>query len=342
MKSGARWLALALAALAGVVVAAVLIGPRLGGTSGSASALPSASASATPGSTLTLLPSPSSSPTPLPSPISLPIPSWNTDVGTLVLRLWMEAPNRAHVVTVLEDGHIISTSYPYGAPEGPFDGAHVERRLTAAGVQIFRDELDATGLTFSTSSDYFPAGPLDGTPSVLEVGLSGGGTVVIRWVSFGGSPEVEALRALAARLSTLDEWLPASAWADANGKPYAPTQYRISIESQQWTGSLDDLPVESTTASWPLIDGLDAYGDAVGIVAQGDGVMDPTPRCRVASVEEATAVIEALEAAGAAGNVPPSGILFSLGARASSRVVLITFDPILPLADTTCGAGIPI
>ena len=342
MRPSAGWLALALAALAGVVVAAVLVGPRLGGTSGSPSALPSASASAAPGGSPTALPSVISSPTPLPNHVSLPLPTWDPGVGTLVLRLWMEAPLRAHVLTLLEDGYVITTNYPHGAPEGPNEGSAAERRLTAAGVQLVRDELEATGLTFSDSADYFPEGPLDGTPASLEVAQSGGETTVINWWSGAVGREVEALRTLESRLLTLEEWLPASAWADASARPYAAARYLIVIRSTPWGGNPDDLPVESDTVSWPLDNGVDAYGDAVEIVNQeGDANGDGPGRCRVVDVEEATAVVEALEAAGAALDDPLNGIRFSLGARAAGRLVSISFVPILPLAETSCALEMP-
>jgi hypothetical protein len=137
-----------------------------------------------------------------------------------VLGLWKEGPRGFHALTVLEDGRIITTSYPYGA-EDPSQGTTVERRLTAAGTQLLRDELDATGLSFLTSSDWLPVDqPWDGLPSSLEVGLPGGETSVVSWLLVCSNPEAEALDALAARLLTLDEWLPPNAWADANAKPY--------------------------------------------------------------------------------------------------------------------------
>jgi hypothetical protein len=217
-------LALALAALAGVIVAAVLIGPRLGGTSGSHSALPSASASATVHGSMSpsasALAAPDCSQTPPPSQSSSPARSEDPVTASLVLRLWKEGPRRFHALTVLEDGRIITTSYPAGA-EDPQQGTSVERRLTAAGTQLLHDELDATGLTFLTSSDWLPVDqPWDGLPSSLEVGLSGGETSVVSWLLVCSNPETEALDALAARLLTLDEWLPPSAWADANAKSY--------------------------------------------------------------------------------------------------------------------------
>jgi len=317
-------------AVAAVVAFAAFIGYQFSNLSPDVGASPSPSGAATP------------SQTGLPSAIASP--SADPAVAALVLRLERGGEaGRVHVVTVLEDGRIITTNYQAAIP--------LERLLTAAGVQLLRDELDATGLT-DTSADYSPvANPgieppgYGGMGPALEVGLSGGGTAVITWYLFADGPadyfepqpEAEALDALAARLSTLDEWLPANAWADANARPYLPARYRIFIFSTGWGGSLDDLPVESATVSWPLIDGIDAFGAAVEIVTQ-------ELRCRVVSGEEGSAVIEALEAAGATPGVYPSvysiipGTSFGLGDRATSRVVTITFEPILPHADTSCGS----
>ncbi len=311
-------------AVAAVVAFAAFIGYQFSNWSPNVGASPSPSASASPSS-------PSTEPP-----------------AALVFRLerrWFWGPE--HLVTLLEDGRIITTN------------PAVERRLTAAGVQLLRDELDATGLTFLASADYLPVlNPgvepfgYDGDGAALEVGLPGGGTAMITWLLFPDTedrfqpqPEAEALEPLLARLTTLEDWLPANAWADANARPYAPRQYRILITSDPWGGSLNDLPVESSTVSWPLIEEIDAVGAAVQIVAQepphGDGT---SPfRCRVVSAGEGAPVIEALESAGATfdGYSPlfPGGS-FGLGYRATSRVVTIGIEPILPHADASCGVEI--
>lgn len=271
--------------------------------------------------------------------------------AALVFRLEVssELGGLVHLVTVLEDGRIITTSGRNPA---------VERRVTVAGVQLLRDELDATGLTFLASADYWPVlrpgvePPIYGYDApALEVGLPGGGTAMIRWVlapstfrdSFQPQPEAEALQAMLARLSSLDDWLPADAWADATARPYAPQQYRILISSTPWGGSL--FPVESSTVSWPLIEGVDAFGAAVQSVVQEPPHDDGTApfRCRVVSAEEGAPLIAALESAGATFEGPspvfPGGS-FDLGYRATSHVVSIGIEPILPHADASCGVEI--
>jgi len=303
------------------------------------------------------------SPTPIPLPSAEPStsvlpsaapesaePSAEPSAAALVVRLLAGGEaGRVHVLTVLEDGLVI-TSDPGGG------GSPLERQLTPEGIQFIRDEMDATGLSFLQSASYMPvARPgsevpgMGGAGPALEVGQPGGGTVAIDWVLFEDiddlydlepQPEAEALEQLAARLSALEEWLPAGAWADQTGVPYVPEGYRVYVYSQQWGGSPDDLPVETTSVSWPLIDGVDVYGVAVAEVAEATGDGDTPPRCRIVSAAESAPVIAAVEAAGATvsdGSIIP-GASYTLGHRATSREVRITFEPILPHADASCGS----
>ncbi len=328
------------AAAIAVVAIAVLVGYELSNLNASVgpSSPPSPSPTATPAPSPTPLPSPSGGPTATPA-----VPA------ALLLRLQLGSDvGDTHVLTVLDDGRAISTRSE--------DASRVERLLTATGIQRLRDELQATGLT-ERSGQYMPvANPGVEPPgagigsNTLEVTLPGGKTAVINWYLYADTPadyyqpqpEAEALEALAGRLATLEDWLPAAAWADAEAKPYAPVQYRIFIYGSHWGGSLDQLSVETTTVSWPLVVGVDVYGDVVDSVAHEKGDAGPAPRCRVVSVEEGTAVIEALQAAGArlASSRQIPGPALELGYRANRREIVINLEPILPFADTGCGREI--
>lgn len=333
------------AAVTAVVAIAVLVGYELSNLNTSVgSPSPQPTPSTAPNGSLTPLPSPSVESSPSAAPAA----------ADLVLRLEGGGEGgRVHVLTVLEDGRTITSSYEqFGA------NPSVERRLTAAGIQLLLDELDATGLSFLASADYSPVPRpgieppgFGGAGPAIAVGLPGGGTAVVSWYLFADidhrnyfkpQPEAEALEALRARLSTLDKWLPAAAWADAQARPYVPLQYRIFIYSSRWGGTLDQLSVETATVSWPLVDGADVYGDVVDVVAHETGDVGPTPRCRVVSAEEGTAVIGSLEAAGAATSDEHliAGTSFELGYRANRRQVVINLEPILPLAETSCGREI--
>jgi hypothetical protein len=279
-------------------------------------------------------PSPAPSATPTPGPTAA-LPSTEPSAVAFLVRLWDGGESGwVHLVTVLDDGRLITSD--------PFDRAPMERRLTEAGIQLIRDEMDATGLT-DTSAMYMPvANPgvdppgFGGAGPRLEIAQPGGDTVAINWYLFGDTeedwyqpqPEAEVLQALLARLSTLEEWLPAEAWADANAVPYLPESYRMTISFSPWGGSLADLPPDMGTVSWPLGDAIGAFGE----------VTNPPPdevRCGVVDAEDGGAVIAALEAAGAATS-DLDYQSFGLGDRSQRRVITITLVPILPFDESSC------
>ena len=153
---------------------------------------------------------------------------------------------RVHLLSLFDDGRVL-----IARPDGQGGiTAPVERRLTAAGVELVRAELAATGLT-DTSAAYMPvANPgveppgYGGIGPSLEVGLPDGGTAVITWFLFGDidqdwfrpQPEAEALEALAARLSTLEDWLPADAWVDVERRARLRTTRRFPAAQQHREG----------------------------------------------------------------------------------------------------------
>ncbi len=315
------------AAVTAVVAVAVLVGFQLSHLMRNVGPAPSPS------------PSVSAQSTESASPSSFE-PSASPRAAALVLRLEGGAEDgRFHLVTVLEDGRVITTAArgTAGAATPPF-----ERRLTAAGVQLVRDEMNATGLT-DASATYYPVAkpgveppPYGGVGSALEVGLPGGVAVSITWFYWGDGnpyfepqPEALALTNLAGRLQTLEEWLPAGAWADASPQAYAPAQYRIVISTDPWGGSVNDLPVESSTVAWPLDAGIDAFG---AVISAGS----PEIRCGLATATEGAAVIDALETAGATPSDTQSYLSFQLGLRAVSRRITITLEPVIPFFPGRC------
>ncbi len=325
------------AAVAAVVAIAVLIGLQFSNLTDnnvgdtSPSPIPSASAQ----------PSESAAPS---SSLSTVEPSAEPSAAALVLRLMSGTEaGRVHAVTVLDDGRVI-TSDPFGI------AAPTERSLTEFGIQLVRDELDATGLT-GTSADYNPvpnpgAEPpgYGGAGPSLEVGQTDGETVVITWFLFGDTeqdyfqpqPEAEALQALYGRLTTLEEWLPESAWADAEPAPYLSSTYLLYVITDLWGGSLDDLPIESSTVAWPLDVGIDSFG--TDLLGEGS---EPQVRCGVVTADEGAAVAEALESAGATPSEQRQRA-YSLGDRAVPSLITINLVPILPLDEGGCeGAGLP-
>lgn len=268
-------------------------------------------------------------------------------VAALVLRLEGGAEDgRTHLLTVLEDGRIITTSHN-GASHPT-----VERRLTAAGVQLLLDELGATGLTFLASTDYSPVSKpgvehpgYGGAGPALVVGLPGGGTAVISWFFFGDDgtyfepqPEAEALAALYVRLTTLDEWLPANAWADANPRPYLPAQYRVYVIGNLWGGRPDEL-VEVSNVDWPV---SASVTDLVDQIAASSQRVDSSQDCTVLSASDVALVQAVVVEAGAPSAdyyVPSYLPSYRLGDRAAVREIVLIFDPILPDDETGCDGG---
>lgn len=327
---------LRVAAVAAVVAIAAFIGLQISNIPDNIGASP------------TPIPSPSSEPSTSSAPSAVPEssePSAEPSAAALVVRLLGGGEaGRVHVVTVVDDGRVITSDESLDPP--------IEWRLTADGVQLIRDEMDATGLDFTESATYMPVGaggetpPMGGAGPALEVGQPGAGTAVIAWVFFNDidnlydlqpQPEAEVLESLAARLSTLEDWLPASAWADQTGVPYEPEQYRVWVVSRALGGG--ELPVEHSTVSWPIVDGTDVFGEVVASVAQETGDGDSQSRCREMSAEEAAPIVAALEAAGArpAEGATFPGETFQLGNAVTGRIVDVTFEPILPFADAACG-----
>lgn len=266
---------------------------------------------------------PSTEPSPVASPAALAVQLvGGSDAGPY------------HVVTILADGRLITGD--------PFDATRpMERRLTTAGMQLVLDEIAATGLT-DTSVNFLPV-PNPGIEppgfigdlGQLEIHQAGGRTVVIGWNLYGDpehtyfqpQPEAEALEALKVRLSTLASWLPALAWADASAAPYVPAEYRMTISVAGWGGSVDALP-DVTAMSWPV--GVDRTDLAVVLASADD-----EDRCRSIDAAEGTAVVGALQAAGARREAAPY-LSFRLGTAEGTRTIEITLVPLLPFYPGTC------
>ena len=281
-------------------------------------------------------PSPSASVQSSPSISPTAEPSVAPTDAALVLQLF--GPGEAgpvHLVTILDNGPVITSDPNRVNPPS-------ERRLTAAGIQLVRDEMAATGLTDASGNFNPVANPgveapgYGGSGSVLEVGVPGADNVLISWYLFSDppeqdyfqpQPEAEALEALSARLSTLEEWLPASSWADATAAPYAPASYIITIDEQPGFPAEDPM-VDVATVSWPLDEGIDTFGEP------SDPPIDDV-RSGCVSAADGAAVIQALDAVGAS-NFDDANLMrtFVLGDGADLQIV-ITVSPNL-FAATSC------
>jgi hypothetical protein len=321
---------LRIAAVAAVLAVAALIGFQF-------SSLPNEI-----GASPTPLPSasePSASARPSLDPASPSVePSAEPSAAALVVRLLGGGEaGRVHLVTVMDDGRVI-TSGPSGA-DPP-----LERRLTPAGVELVRTELARTGLT-EESAEYLPipnpgAEPpaYGGAGPSLEVGAAEGGEpVVVSWFLFGDTeedyfqpqPEAEALEELAARLTSLETWIPAEGWTDDTGVPHQPDSYEMTILFEAWGGTADELPVEFTAVSWPLPGEMVDFGEVPTVALPFE------IRCGTVDAADGEAVIRALEAAGAEPGFE-GGLVFRLGDRGGSRQITITLVPSLLATQIGC------
>jgi hypothetical protein len=114
----------------------------------------------------------------------------------------------------------------------------LERRLTPEGVALVRAEVLATGLVDHdlnlTTEGHIFGGYIDfRTADRRVVVTSGENPVLLADVGphvHRTKPTAEQARAfkrLRARLSDLAAWLPASAWVDAEDKPFVPSGYTV-------------------------------------------------------------------------------------------------------------------
>lgn len=119
----------------------------------------------------------------------------------------------------------------------------LERRLTPEGVELVRAEVVSTGLV---DRDLDLQGDVEGLHFGRIEFRSGERVVVVTWrdsldphwnEANRPTPEqASALIRLDARLSDLASWLPASAWVDAEDKPFVPSGYTVCYQGAKGVG----------------------------------------------------------------------------------------------------------
>jgi len=340
MTSSARRVALALAAVAGVVATALLIGLGLRGTSESPSALPSASALAS----SSLIPStePESSAPPVSStPVSTPgSVVCNATDEQLAIRLDSFSEIGRHWdFSIYQDGTVLTPGLTPFRPEP--DYWIVGRRLMPDGVAQIRTEILATGL-FEESRSLGPIllpgkeHPGRGVAGYSITVGAGSEQVVVNWISVSGddelyyqpSPEREALDQLAPHVVAFEDWLPVEEWQEKAPCGYQAAQFRIFVHAQAWGGSLSDLPADITDVAWPLGGPILDWGNDLELGA------DPF-RCGVVQRPQAADLVTRLLAAGAALLSSPGldddrYVALRLGDRSNVRIVDVSVRRMLP------------
>jgi hypothetical protein len=237
-------------------------------------------------------------------------------------------------VNVYEDGRVIRErlgDVPGGVDYPDELTGFVEQRLTPEGIELLRSEVLATGLV---EHDLDFTG-IYGLRSGGITFVDGDRTVDVSWGGEGPEERVapteeqaDALKRLDVRLGNLASWLPASAWADQEPKPFVPSRYSVCYETlQEGAGleaTLDSLP----QAAANLLRPLDRTHQGIRPAAPFGTSLDVW--CSTVTTEQALALARILDDAGVPSN---GGDVFGIVYRTSDREpvrVQVSFEPVLP------------
>ena len=180
------------------------------------------------------------------------------------------------------DGRVIVQGAQTMEYPGPALPPLMERQLTEDGVQAILDALENTNLFAGNLELRGMQGMVTDANDTVFTLDAGGGQSTVTVYALGmlmpdmepppgmDEAEIEAYRVLSAlndRLMTLEDWLPADAWATDGWVPYEPAAYRLYVRD------VTDEPVEGDLAGevleWPTDDDPAAFG--VELPDFGDG-----------------------------------------------------------------------
>ena len=249
--------------------------------------------------------------------------------GELVINYWLGETR----TWVYADGRLITLGGNPDLPEAAnrrWSGL-LEQRLTPEGVELLRSEILSTGL-FGHDQP-----PLGSTPPHRVIQVRVGDRLVRAAASF---PE----RRVVERLADPAAWLPASAWANRQIRPYEPSRYAIlygglpeTIERSR-IFSLLPAPAEDLLRSHEVAPRLGHIG--------GRTKTSFTYYVSDLTTEEARALAQALDDAGLKQFLPTGQLGYRSEAPGTSAdppvpetgqsEVFITFEPYLPHGERIC------
>lgn len=185
--------------------------------------------------------------------------------------------------TMLGDGRVIQSGAMDAIYPGPLLPPLQQRRLNEEGVQTVLREVAATGL-FDESREYRSTRVADAPDTVFTLHADGVTTIIsinALGIDVGGqsTSDANAYRLLAKldeRLGTLDQWLPASAWAERDWQSYRADAYRLLVRDAD-VGEKEPNGIGLNFAAWPTRTDPNAGTPAL------EG------RCQVATGQEAIA-----------------------------------------------------
>jgi hypothetical protein len=232
-----------------------------------------------------------------------PPPPGTSPTGPATGQLVAAAPLYNSGTWVYADGRIINVMRNFETSDR-FRG-YVVRQLTPSGVEAMRSFL------------------LDGTPGPTQVDKVGGALIVrdggrlMFARDFKGCVANSQSTGSCPGFSRPEDWLPAVAWEDPTFRPFVPHAYELCL-SHRDSAVLPARAADIFLAS-PVRDGLDA----------GD--------CRAVATSDATALLDALEEAGAVSNSDQHNLAVDLRRLGGGE---FSISPILPHGGQiycTCG-----
>ena len=237
-------------------------------------------------------------------------------------------------VVVTADGRLVTKAV---------DGALVERKLSAEGVQRLRNEAIGSGLFVSDRQISLELAPA-ATPTQHALDSrtfrvwNGSRTVTVSSpvvaqadeMYFKPSRERTQLDALAARLRAPESWLPASAWAAPAPKPYVPDGFRVVTSMEQVGGSQPDVAAVDWPFNTPITDLGEPLAASSGVIAPVGPGTRPL-RCATLDANDARAARDAFERAGASvADFPDGAFNTGLTWRAAGSGIVLFFQAVMP------------
>lgn len=185
------------------------------------------------------------------------------------------------------DGRVIIQGAQIDLFPGPLMPAVQVRKLTEGGVQKVL-ELVAASRQFAGSTEWRGAQNFvaDASDTVFTLHAEGREVVVkvygLGTVAPGMEPPPNfpaaetaahlALQALVDRLTTIDQWLPATSWADAAWHVYEPTAMRLLVRNAD-ADPPDDTGIGNTEIEWPVAGDPAAFGELLNVADLRCGVV---------------------------------------------------------------------
>lgn len=216
------------------VLVVVLVNVGCAAPAGDRSQVPSGSGISTPSASVTpTAPAPTSSPPPPTLVLRV------EDTGGLAPPDWLSANFPAF--SLLGDGRVILPAAPTDILSGPALPAIQVRQLNEAGLQAVLDVVSASG-QFAASAEWRGADTFvfDAGTTVFTLNSEGRAVTITVYAlqtfplgeALPDLPPAElaaqlALDQLIEKLTSLDTWMPASAWAQPTWQPYLPDTIRL-------------------------------------------------------------------------------------------------------------------